>query len=102
MRAAHLMKSIAVRTKLPHEEVKAVMLAMRDIVMEQLSMYEYVIIPGLGKLGVRRKKTGIEVIPYFASYAALANVVGTAFEPVGNVQVKSIEDETDEIEEELA
>jgi hypothetical protein len=77
MRADQLVRSLVVRTGLPHDEVLLVLNTMRDIVYEQIGLLNYVIIPGLLKIGTDDCRSPTR--PWkvkFAPLKGLADAVG--------------------------
>lgn len=67
MNSKELIQSIASRTGLPHDEVRVVLDTLREVVCDQLAIYESCVIPEMMKVGYKAKKGGgfkLHIAPY--------------------------------------
>lgn len=69
-----LISRIVSRTGIPHDDVRAVFDALRDIAAEQVAVYEPLIIPGMMRISCKHTKWGWKL--HFSPYRALDSAVG--------------------------
>lgn len=82
MRTKELIRSIATRTTLSHDEVEQVLEAIKQIVIEQLEYSESVVLARMMKISGQYNKSsktwGVKVAPYME----LKKAVGRKFKPI--------------------